>query len=90
MNFNIEDANIIIKFWNSKAISEFAENDKYKKKVFDDYMESWKEYCLNDIGNSKKIYNIISDNKEEILEQLSFDDNLNNNDELYASLQNHN
>ena len=86
INFNIENTNMIIKFWNSKAITEFAENDKQKKKIFDNYKESWKEYCLNNIGNSKKIYNIISDNKEEILEMLSFD-NLNSDDVLYASAQ---
>lgn len=85
VNFNIEDANIIIKFWNSKAISEFAENNQYKKGIFDNYVESWKEYCLNNIGNSKKIYNIISDNKDDLFKQLLFDDNLNSDDVLYAS-----
>ena len=88
INFNIEDANIIIKFWNSKAISDFTENDKHKKNIFDNYMESWEEYCLNYIGNTKKIYNIISDSKEDILKQLSFDDNLSSDDVLYASSQN--
>ncbi len=88
VNFNIEDSNIIIKFWNSKAISEFSENNKYKKGIFDNYVESWIEYCLNYIGNTKKIYNIISDNKEDILKQLSFNDNLKSDDVLYASSQN--
>lgn len=87
INFNIEDANIIIKFWNSKAISDFAENNQYKKDIFDNYKESWKEYCVNYIGNTKKIYNIISDNKEDVLKQLSFEDNLNSDDVLYASSQ---
>ncbi len=85
VNFNIEDANIIIKFWNSKAISDFAENDKHKKSIFDNYVKSWKEYCINNIGDSKKIYNIISDTKEDIFKQLSFDDNLNSDDVLYVS-----
>ncbi|MBN2590579.1 MAG: hypothetical protein JXA96_12015 [Sedimentisphaerales bacterium] len=87
INFNIEDANIIIKFWNSKAISEFAENDKHKKDVFDNYLESWKEYCLNNIGNSKKVYNIFAANKEDIFKLLSFDDDLNSDNILYASAQ---
>lgn len=88
VNFNIEDANIIIKFWNSSAISEFAENDKYKKGIFDNYLESWEKYCVNNIGNSKKIYNVFSDSREDIIKQLSFGDNLNSDDVLYASAQN--
>ena len=91
INFNLKDADIIIKFWNSKAITEFAENDKYKKDIFDKYMESWEEYCINHIGNTKKIYNIFSHSKEDVLKQLSFDDNTNCDEmpdiALYASSQ---
>ena len=88
INFNIEDANIIIKFWNSSAISGFAENDKYKKDIFDNYLESWENFCVNNIGNSKKVYNIFSDSREDIIKQLSFDENLNSDNVLYASAQN--
>lgn len=87
VNFIIEDANMIIKFWNSKVISEFEENDKHKKNIFENYLKSWEEYCLNKIGNSKEIFNIISGSREELLEQLSLYENLKSDDILYASGQ---
>ena len=85
VNFNIEDANMIIKFWNSKEITEFAKNnDKYKSRIYESYMDSWEEYCVNEIGNTKKIYNIIAGSKEEIFEKLAFNDNAKSDDIVYA------
>ncbi len=88
VNFDIEDANIIIKFWNSKEIADFAKNDNYKDRIYENYLESWEEYYLNNIGNTKKVYNIIAGSKEEVFEMLAFNENRNANDTLYAIAQN--
>ena len=88
VNFDIEDANIIIKFWNSSEIIEFAKNDDYKERIYENYLNSWEEYCLNNIGNTKKIYNIIAGSKEEIFEQFAFSDNLKSNEVVYAMAKN--
>ena len=85
VNFDIEDSNIIIKFWNSKEITEFSKNaDKYKSRIYENYLDSWEDYYVNKIGNTKKVYNIIAGSKEEIFEKLAFNDNLKSDDKVYA------
>ncbi|MBN1973502.1 MAG: hypothetical protein JW787_07665 [Sedimentisphaerales bacterium] len=88
VNFEIENSNIIIKFWNSAEISEFAKNDESKKNIYENYLKTWEDYCLNNLGNSKKIYNIIAGSKEEVLELFSEDNNLNSDDTQYAAVKN--
>lgn len=87
VSFVIEDANMIIKFWNSKEISEIAQNDDYRKNIYQNHLKSWEDYCLKYIGNTKKIYNIISGDRQELFNQLQ-DSVLNSDDTLYAKLQN--
>ncbi len=88
ISFNLEDTNIIIKFWNSREISELSKNDDYKKRAYQNYLKSWEEYCLKYVGNSKKVYNIISGDREEIYNQLAQNSDLNSDDILYAKSQN--
>ena len=84
VDFVIEDANIIIKFWNEKEISDLHKDDD-KKRRYERYFEFWKEYCLNTLGNSRKVYHIISSDKEEILRLLTPCDN--DNEKMYALVQ---
>ena len=83
VNFDIEDANMIIKFWNSKEIAELVKEGGYKDKIYEDYFNSWKEYCLTRIGN-KKVYNIIAGSKEEIHNMLGESDNQVSDEKIYA------
>jgi hypothetical protein len=84
VNFNIEDANIIIKFWNSEEITELGKENGYKKMGYENYLESWKDYCLKYIGSTKKVYNIIAGSKEEVYKQLDFNDNSKSGDTVYV------
>jgi len=88
VNFSIENSDMIIKFWNSKAISEFIENDSYNNKIFENYLKSWEEYRLNTLGNSKQVFNIFASDREELLVQLASSNNFENGNALYASAQN--
>jgi hypothetical protein len=87
-SFFIEDANIIIKFWNSKEIIAIVKNSDYEKRVYENYLKSWEDYCLKYIGNSKKIYNIISGNREELYKQLTQTGDPQSDGLLYAKLEN--
>ncbi len=87
-NFNIEDANIIIKFWNSDEITELGKENGYKKLNYENYLESWKDYCLKYIGDTKKVYNIIAGSKEEVYKQLDFNNDLKSDDAAYSVAKN--
>lgn len=88
VNFDIEDANIIIKFWNSKEITEISKENDYKKMSYENYFESWKDYCLKYIGNSKKVYNVIAGSKEEVYKQFDFNDDSKNDDTICSVAKN--
>ena len=87
VNFDIEDANMIIKFWDSKEIAQLAQEGGYREKHYENYFQSWKEHCLTKIGTTKKVYNIVADTKEEVLNQLGASDNLTSDEKVYASAQ---
>jgi hypothetical protein len=84
VNFDIKDANIIIKFWNTKEISEFLNIDEHKEMIFNNYIKSWQDYCLNNIDDNTKIFNIYEGDKEGVFKQFAASDNSNNNDVMYA------
>ena len=84
INFDIPDANLIIKFWNTKEIQELVNDDINNKRIFDNYIKSWQNYCIDYIGNTKQIINIYASDKEDLYKQFSISDDSNNNDTIYA------
>ena len=88
VNFYIEDANIIVKFWNSKEIIEIKKAKDYREDLYNTYLKSCEEYFMNEVGNTKKVYYIVAGSKEEIYKQLDPDDELKSSDNMYALAQN--
>ena len=89
MDFILVDSNIVIKFWNVTEIAEIQKNDGYLKKRYDKYFESWKEYCVNYIGQDIKVCHIFPVDNEDLLTQLALyeEDNFDSDNTLYAFTQ---
>ena len=83
----MEDYKVVIKYWDVAEISEIQKNDEYLKKRYDNYFESWNDYCANYIGNDIKVCHLIPINSEDLLTQLAQFGNLDDNDTLYASIK---
>lgn len=66
IDFVLEGGNIIIKYWNPMEIVSLEQKPAYKKKIYERYLESWKDFCGKYQRAGGKIYQIISADTDEI------------------------
>jgi len=71
VDFLVADGNILIKYWNPLEILALQYKAEYKKKAYEDYLESWKGFCAEFQGAGGKIYQIISSDRNEISTELA-------------------
>jgi hypothetical protein len=71
VDFLVADGNILIKYWNPLEILALDYKAEYKKKAYEEYLESWKSLCAQYQGSGGKIYQIISSDRNEISAELA-------------------
>lgn len=71
INFVFRDKNIIIKYWNPEEIQSVMQQTGYKRTIYEQYEQQWKDLCKEHKDKGWTIYQIESANKDEILNKLS-------------------
>jgi len=70
VDFILRDKNIIIKYWNPRAIKSLAQQSQYKRSFYNRYRQRSEEFCGRYEQAGGKVYEIVSDDEEEILAKL--------------------
>ncbi len=71
INFVFRDKNIIIKYCNPKEIQSVMKQTGYKRTIYEQYEQQWRDFCKEHKNKGWTIYQIESANKDEILNKLS-------------------
>lgn len=75
IDFILTDRNIIIKYWNPEAILALKRRNNSRIAYYENYLESYGNYCSEYLENGGEIHQIITADNKEILAKL-FDCNL--------------
>ncbi|MFH1719376.1 MAG: hypothetical protein ABIF19_18640 [Planctomycetota bacterium] len=71
VDFLLADGNVLIKYWNPLEILALEHKAEYKKKAYEEYLESWKGFCSEFQRAGGKVYQIISADTGEISTELA-------------------
>lgn len=75
IDFILTDQNIIIKYWNPEEILALKRQKNSRIFYYENYLESYKEYCSEYLNNGGKIYQVITaDNREILAKLLEYDE----------------
>jgi hypothetical protein len=83
-DFLLTDRNIIIKYWDPVEILSLDQQAEYRKLAYENYLESWKEFCGQYQQAGGTIYQIVSADSDEILAKLTLCNELNGEEKTYA------
>lgn len=70
IDFVLTDQNIIIKYWNPEEILALKKRKNSRIFYYDNYLESYKEFCSEYLSNGGQIYQIVTADNKEILKKL--------------------
>jgi hypothetical protein len=70
IDFVLTDQNTIIKYWNPEEILALKRQKNSRIFYYDNYLESYKDFCSEYLGNGGRIYQIITADNKEILKKL--------------------
>jgi len=82
VTFTVHDRNLIVKYWNPKAVESLPGTASYKQKVFERYRANWQKLAAAHEGRGGKIYTIESADKERIVAALESCDALDTGDNV--------
>ena len=86
-DFLLTGRNIIIKYWDPVEILSLDRQAEYRKRAYENYLESWKEFCGQYQQAGGTIYQIVSADSDEILAKLTLCNELNGQERIYALAQ---
>jgi hypothetical protein len=69
-DFILGDGQKVISFWDPTRIKALGQQAEYKLLAYQNYVNSWKDFCVKYQQAGGKIYQIASDDRKEILAQL--------------------
>ncbi len=70
IDFVLTDQNIIIKYWNPEEILALRKRKNSRIFYYDNYLESYKDFCGEYLSNGGQIYQIVTADNKEILKKL--------------------
>jgi len=71
VDFVLTGRNVLIKYWNPLEILALQHKAEYKQRAYENYLESWKNFCAEFQAAGGKIYQIISSDNDEISTSLA-------------------
>lgn len=77
VNFLLEDRDVVIKYWDPEQILLLLDKPEYKKIIFDNYLQTWADFCGQYMGSGGKICQVVSADEKEIVSQLIHSSELN-------------
>jgi hypothetical protein len=86
-DFELAGTNLIVKYWDPVAILALDQQAQYRKKAYESYLQSWKQFAGQYQHAGGTIYSIISADSTEILAKLTDCAELNAEVKTYASAQ---
>jgi hypothetical protein len=86
-DFLLSGSRTLIKYWDPVEISALGQQPEYRKRAYENYVESWKGYCRAYQRTGGKIYQIVSADSDEILAKLRDCSALNTHEQIYAAAQ---
>jgi len=70
VSFTLHDRNLIVKYWNPKAIESLPATASYKQKTFERYRTNWQQLAAAHESRGGKIYTIETADRERIVAAL--------------------
>ncbi len=70
VDFILTDKNIIIKYWNPEKILALQKEKNPKTRIYEHYLESYKNFAGEYLGSGGQIYQIITADEKELLSKL--------------------
>jgi hypothetical protein len=86
-DFILGDGRNIISFWDPVEIQALGQQAEHKKLAYQNYVNSWKDFCATYQQAGGKIVQIVSADREEVLAQLTSCDALSETQTTYAMAQ---
>jgi hypothetical protein len=86
-DFLLPGSNTLIKYWDPVAIAALDQQPKYRRRAYENYLESWKGYCRAYQRAGGRVYQIASADSDEILAKLEGCSALNTHEQIYAAAQ---
>ncbi|MHC4540928.1 MAG: hypothetical protein ACYS74_14285 [Planctomycetota bacterium] len=87
VDFLLTDRNVMVKYWNPVEILALDQQAEYRKRAYESYLESWKEFCGQYQRAGGTIHQVISADSGEILAKLIDCSELNGEARAYALAQ---
>jgi hypothetical protein len=86
-DFMLTGRNVIVKYWDPVEILALDQQAGYRKRAYESYLESWKQFAGQYQHAGGTIYQIISADSDEILVKLTDCDALEGEERAYALAQ---
>jgi len=86
-DFIIGDGRKVISFWNPVEIQALGQQAEHRMLTYQNYVNSWKDFCVDYQQAGGEIFQIVSADREEILAQLTSCDELSGAQTTYAMAQ---
>ena len=86
-DFILGDGHTAISYWDPVEIQALDGQDGHRMLLYQNYVNSWKDFCTEYQRAGGEIFQIVSTDREEILARLTLCDELNETQKTYAMAQ---
>lgn len=86
-DFILGDGQTVISYWDPVEIQALDGQDKHKTLLYQNYVNSWKAFCVEHQRAGGEVFQIVSTDREEILARLMVCDKLSGPQTTYAMAQ---
>lgn len=87
VDFILTGRNVVLKYWDPVEIVALDQQAEYRKRAYESYLGSWKEFCAQYQHAGGTIYQIITADSDEILAKLTDCGALDGEERAYALAQ---
>ena len=86
-DFILGDGHTVISYWDPVEIQALARQAEHRRLLYQNYVNSWKDFCMTFQQAGGEIFQIVSTDRDEILAQLTRCDELKETQTTYAMAQ---
>ncbi len=83
-DFILGDGDTVISYWDPATIQALSGQDEHRMFLYQNYLNSWKDFCMEYQQAGGEIFQIVSSDREEILAQLTLRDEPDETQTTYA------